>query len=50
MTRRVYIPGPAPASRIATARGALLALLSALSLVAFAAGFPLLLALVFGKA
>lgn len=49
MTGRVHIPGPAPASRIATARGALLALLCALSLVAFATGFPPLLALVFGK-
>jgi hypothetical protein len=36
MSRRVYAPGPTPASWIATARGALLALLSAVSLVLFA--------------
>lgn len=36
MIRRVYIPGPAPVSRIATARGALLAVLSAVSLLLFA--------------
>lgn len=49
IARRPYIPGTAPASRIATARGALLALLSALSLAVFAAGLPLALAMTFGK-
>lgn len=48
MTRRVHIPAPTPASWIATARGALLALLSALSLAAFAAGFPLLISIALG--
>ncbi len=36
MTGRAYLPGPPPASWIATARGALLALLSAVSLLLFA--------------
>lgn len=36
MTGRVYVPGPTPASWTATARGALLALLSAVSLLLFA--------------
>jgi hypothetical protein len=36
MTGRPYIPGPTAASWIATARGALLALLSAVSLATFA--------------
>lgn len=49
MSRRVYLPGPAPHSSLAVLRGAVLAALCTLALAAFGHGFPLLLALLLGK-